>query len=697
MNPAPITSTCPESLLLWRTWFENGQRGLESGDLAHAVEWLREALEHVAADGAHAKIHAITEATLAYAYFRNSQNLAACARDSCATDCVRERYRRVADDHRQRACQHAECALPCLTEKDETTRVALGRAEFVLGMVCDAQHKFELAEGHFTRASQKLQGISGHLVLRAESLRRAFDGAFGTGQFARARARLDDLEQVFDALPDNPPENVSWLLACRAAVLLYVGQYQEADALRPRWQAVHARCAEGRECSLYCAEAHAVFGRARMLMGYYDDAARDFERSGRINDLLSEPSRLLHFDLLLVRAELAARLGEYGCSLAWLACAEPLLVQLEKTYCALICERHVRLCLAKADNYLALGELTAACACYEAARQHAEKQCPGRYLLLVPAWLGIARVHALRSRIPQSLACVRCALECLEQARATVTPEFADAMHALAVAYLLDSKPDEAGPACELALQTLTMSLRTEHPNRAAMLVTLAESLSSQHKAEVALARLDEAESLFERSTPNDLFAIARLLGVRAQALHARRDVGCAGQTIRCAINVWREQERRVTKQRAAEPNAPTGFDQPEKALLYLELALTNVHFGAAPEAAAVLLEFHVQELLRSLKGGNEFAGFELHRLGHRFLKHKLYTEAEWLYALAVGHYASACGEHHPLTVAARDSQQHAVALRDEPWPHDLCACVPWYVPCSARDEEDPCRCHVCA
>ena len=687
---------CPESLLLWRVWFEKGHQALQAKDYPHAVEWLLEALRHVAAQGPNALRHARTQAALGYAYFRNSEHLDDCAEGPCMSDPVRYRYQSVAAAHRQAAYDHAQCALPCLTDSAERTGVARGQAHFVLGMLCLRQRQYEAADKQFELAYYALNPLSSAAELLAEVFVEAFNVSFRTGNHERARFWLVRLEPILDELPPGRPEDLSWLLACKAAVLLHLGRYQQADALRQRWHTVNQRCADGYACSAHCAYALQVFGRARMLMGYYDDATCDLAQSQSIADRLKKPDRLLHFDLLLTRAELARRLGRYGCACQLLAMAEPLLVELERIYGSHLRERLVRMCLVKADFRLALGEFTEACACYESARQRALQDCRGSYLLLAPALLGIARIHTQRSRIQDSLICIRQVLALLEQAKATLTAEMARALHELAFVYVQDNKPDEAEPVCERALQTLAIALRTDHPDSVAVQVTLAESLSSQHKAQRAIDALEVAEHRLQSATPDDLFALARLLLVRAETLHARRDAQSAMCIIKCAINLWVEQERRVRNEFPPPTDPNHCYQHQEKSLLCLELGLLHAFLREPDEAVKAIECCHALKLLRAMKCGQDFAGYELNRLANQFFKHKLYREAAWLYNLAECEYCKACGPQHAYTVAVRKRHADALERLNEPEPQEICACAPWYVPCAERIKENPCRPLAC-
>jgi tetratricopeptide (TPR) repeat protein len=667
----PALSTT-ESALLWHTWFDAGEAALAKAETASAVEWLTEALRYACGCGTNDYRHPLTEATLAYAHFRNAEKLETCSKDSCLPKIRRDRFHQLAEDQRKLACQHASCALPGLTAGGQQVLVARGRAAFVLGSLHMAGGNFAQAASEFATAYQALFNIASQTALVEEILKHQIEVA---NRQADDRALLDAakrLEPLLAKRPDRAAE-MAWLLASKADAYLHYADYQKADDLVARWKRLMARCESAVECSLQCAYALEVFGRARLAMGYYADAECYLKRSAEIQQRLCEPHALIAFRVALARAELLTHRGQFRCAYEQLKLAESLLPRCTETFGAYSAESRVYLFLAKGRWYLAIGQYETAQSNFTCAMNLARQECHCRYYLIVPALVGLARIESERSRPGCALVHVNEALCILDGARALGTAEMAWTLNELAYAYLQDNKIDQAEPACRRALDTLKLSLRAQHPDEVPIRLTRAQSICAQHRSVEALKEVETARDLLSQCCPDDLFSMSRCLRIEGEIHHARRMLDCALELITCADHVWCEQERQI------------GIVHPEKCLITVAAATVYAGKDRADRAEDVLEKAKFCELACQLKLCHEFVAYELNRRGNLFFAHHLYREAAWLYCHAVKEYELQCGPDSANTKAACANHQRACQRIKEGGLCEDCPCVPWFTECLER------------
>jgi tetratricopeptide (TPR) repeat protein len=674
--PLPAPS---DSLFLWSTWFSEGQRALDRRELAAAVEWLGEALKLVAQGGPHDYEHARTQAMLAYAHFRQAEAFDVCGEDACRGKEDRERYCARAIAERDQARHHAACALPRLAGNDKPdTRAARGRAALVLGSLQVAAEQPHEAAASLKIAYEALWRLAGQVALYIETLKRIIETADRLGHYRQVIFYAQRLEDELVGATSRKLE-LAWAVAIQAEMLLYLGEYSQADALHSRWKGAAGECVPRKDCSLLCAYGLCVFGRSRFALGHYNVAEAYLELSIEIFCELKRrclPGHpVLEFEALLAYAELLRRKGEFECAERYLCQAEVLLPICLAQFGAYGPSCAVRFRLAKGHAHLDLGQLEAACKCFLAALDIAEQQCAARYFLVVPCLLGLARIESERGHAGAALAYVNRALCVVQEAKATEAPEMAWTLHELAYAYLQDNKVEEAAPAAFAALGRLAASLRRDHPDEGEIRLTHSQSASSRHQVQLAKTQAERADKLFLSHVGNNLFALSRAMQMRAHILHTQRCLDSAFCLLECAQRVWQAQA------------TPNNVIHPEQALLTLAIATVHAGRGDTKSADKIMTDQKFEKWALQLKGSHEFVGYELHRRANIFFGHRLFAEAEWLYGRAVKEYTKACGPNHPHTCAAREHQKLAACRLAEPPPHEVCACVPWFEPCVERDE----------
>jgi tetratricopeptide (TPR) repeat protein len=432
--------------------------------------------------------------------------------------------------------------------------------------------------------------------------------------------------------------------------------------------------------SAQAAYAHSVVGRARLALGHYDDARRCLCSSRDLFACLPAADELQRLDVLLALAELTQRLGDFTCSEQYLGEAESILDQAEQKFGGYVAERRIHFCQTAARRWLAMGQLEPAQGCFSAALAKAEQNCACHYLIIVPSWLGLARIASEQNLTATALEHVHCALQLLQTSGASMTPEMAWTLHELAFAYVQDNKSDQAQTASENAIRVLGMSLRAGHPDEAAMRLCLASSLLSKHLPERALDEISRAVATLRQFMPCRVFDAARAMRFEAEVHHARRAFDCARFLLECARRLWCEHESRV------------GVVHPERCLFSLQLAALAARRGDAAEIDAALKFDPFLKLAGKYKGAHERVAYEINRRANLVFEHGLLDEARWLYELAVEHYALACGPDHPFTTKARRHAELATKRLTEPGSPELCPCAPCYRPCSL-DKIAPCEC----
>ena len=118
------------SLGLWRTWFDAGLEAIDQRNYTAAAEWLGEALEHIQPAGVHERLHAITQANLAYSLWRLGQEYEERANAECTPPPLRSEFLAHMEERLQAAYPAANAALPKLKfdEQYPPVNLAIARA-----------------------------------------------------------------------------------------------------------------------------------------------------------------------------------------------------------------------------------------------------------------------------------------------------------------------------------------------------------------------------------------------------------------------------------------------------------------------------------------------------------------------------------------------------------------------------------------
>jgi tetratricopeptide (TPR) repeat protein len=274
----------------------------------------------------------------------------------------------------------------------------------------------------------------------------------------------------------------------------------------------------------------------------------------------------------------------------------------------------------------------------------------------------MARTDSETTNWLAAIALANQAVQCLEQRHETIRAEFAWSLHELAVAYVRDDRSREAGPPCEQAINLLGMTLRTGHPDEAAVLLTQAEFWISRRRPDQALIAINRARTLYGQICYRDGFAYARMLRLEAEAHQAEHNSNCAMRCFLSADKIWRNQETQLN------------CSHSEQSLILLGLAVVNVSVGAIHHADMSFAK--LRPMLIALKGNAARAGFELNRRGNLFQMLCLYEEADWLYCRAEQLYCDCYGTNHPFTEQVRANrvtvnQRKAAAMKCPP----MCTC----------------------
>lgn len=686
IDPAESSAVRKASALLRQMWVQPGLDAIERRDYAPAIDWLNEALQHVAAGSEGDLPRAVAQAALGYASYRLGERHAEVACDKCLPQVQRDRASKRAKKARVEACKHASAALPCLRGDDSVAlRVARGRAAFVMAQHHLEKNDFAQASNCFAVAIAAVGGLAEQAVLIEESLKGQFEAEYRRGEYAQSLPPVLALQARLSNQEARRAE-LAWLVACQSELLLLTGRYREADDQVHRWRCLTESLGADGRCSPQTAFGHGVFGRSRLALGHFNEAFDHLRRSHHLLECQPRCDRLHLLDVLLAEADLSVQMGDFVYACQQLAAAHKLLAAAEKKFNShvTVAERRVRYSLIAARRALAMGRYDEARECFQVARQTAEQHCLCRYHLVAPSLLGLARADSEQGLTAEAIALVRCALDCLEQAAATATPEMACTLHELAFAYLQAGKEDEAQPPCESALRLLGMTLRTGHPSEAAMRVTLAQCLAAKHRSDRALEEVMHGREILQSHSPHHAFDVARALRVEAEIVHARASVDCAAGILRCARSLWIDHEAR------------SGAVHPERTLLSLHLAAIHARCGNNAQIDAELKFDPFDELACQFKNSRERLAFEINRRANSFFKHGLFAEAAWQYQLAVDQYSRACGSGHAFTAAAAKHQKLAEARLAEPPPLEVCPCSPYYEKRDPVEESTCCCAPVC-
>ncbi len=660
-----------EAILLWHTWFDAGRSALDQNKLGAAVEWFTEALRYACGCEANDYRRPLSEATLAYAHFRLSEQFDTCACDRCIPRPQRNRFCQLAEEQRKLAEQQANCAFAKIEVTHPELRLAKGRAAFVLANLRMRCGDYSSAASHFVEAFDLLKDVQSQVALVELILKHQIEVAYRLADDDSLLKAAGLLEPLLVAITGRIAE-LAWLLASKADAYLHFASYQRADDLFPRWKRLMARCLYEDQCSLQCAYGLEVFGRARLAMGHYDEAECLLARSAEIQQLLRPPVHpLIAFRVALARGELLNRRGHFRQADEQLTLAESLLPRCHEQYGPYSAESRTYFHSARGRWYLAGGQFDAAMTSFTTALNMARAESDCRYYLIVPALLGLARVESERSRVNCALVHVNEALCILDRANALSTAEAAWTMHELAYAYLQDNKIDQAEPASNRALDTVVLSLRRGHPDEISMRLARAQSLCAQHSSQEALKEVETARALLTKIVPEDFATAARCLRTEAEVYHARRQLSCAKDLLRCASNLWAEHE------------CLFGKTHPERCLITIAYATVFAGEDDTAKASSILIEAQFFEQALRLKLCAEYLGYELNRRGNLFFAHHLYREAFWLYSLAVGQYEHEGQADNPLVVTVRANMQKACDRLAE--IDADCPCVPWHTACKKR------------
>jgi tetratricopeptide (TPR) repeat protein len=406
----------------------------------------------------------------------------------------------------------------------------------------------------------------------------------------------------------------------------------------------------------------ATFGRAKLILGDYDEAGRLLCRSSAVvesrlachvvcPEFLPPYDGSLRFDIVLSRAELALNRGEFIETRELLALA--------LAFTPPWIDRRIRHSLVSARYHFAIGRFGDACSCYKAARAFTDELRPPRYTYVIPAFVGMSHVESETSSWVNSIALATQAIRCLEEINEPISAEMVDALQALAAAYVRDDRSQEAKPLCDRARSLIAMTLKAGHPVEAGIQLLIAEYWISRRHAAEAIVACDRAMTLYNRYSPCDGYAQARVLRIEGEAHLVDRHPRCAAVLFGQALCCWNDQEKRLDCM------------HPEKSLIFLDIALTNISRGAIAEAETQYVM--LKPWLCEFKGNAARAGFELNRRGNLLQALAMYDEADWLYYHAEELYCECYGVSHPFTCQVRANREIVKKRRLEACPP---ACV---------------------
>jgi tetratricopeptide (TPR) repeat protein len=680
MTTPALRASRSESTLLWATWQQYGAAALDRGEYATAITWLSESLAHLQQGGPSDLSHAVTQAHLALAHFRMSLEHEVCAADACLSREHRRRARKRAVRSRTLANNCAQSALPRLRASSaDDVRLARGRAAFVLAKCHFGNAEYGAAASCFNVARDAIAQLGSQSALLTEVLKGLFAANDGAGNY---EAALEDLLHLEPVLASDPLrlEELAWLVASRAQMYIYRGQYREADSSYSRWTFLVGQLDSEGQGSDHAAFGHAVFGRTRLALGYYDDAETQLCRSRTLTLNKAKRHAALLVDVATALGDLAERRGQFACAQQLLRDADERIHFTEKQHGRRLPAARWRWTMASARRWLSLGQFVEACECFTAARSLAEQELGCKYFFFVPPILGLARIESERGAHAAALDLVHCAILALQQAGAMESAEMAATWHELAHAYVQADKSDEAEPACRNAIQLLASALRANHPDEASMRLTLAQILSGKHRARAALDEVRRAGDNLRQHAPCRAFDRARAFRIEAEIELACRSGCCALGILNCARCIWHDEEKALA------------ITHPERALITFDLAAVGKHLPDENLVARILADDDFDLWICRYKCDHERAGYELHRRANMLFEHGLYREAEWAYGKAVEQYTIACGSDHPSTRAAFKHQATAQRRRDEPGLPEVCPCYPGYVPCGVVNDS-PCHC----
>lgn len=650
---AAEAATLPGSLTLWRTWFEKGYSALAENasggpDFEGAVAWLRQALQQIPPGSDTARRGFYAQAHYAWGLFQLADSYRDRARQAeekywaPVPDCRRcspsigswkppvqidpAAALALAQQMSVAAVANAEAALPRLGwDKNRpvinlaTARAAhiVAEASMDLGDTATARERFDLARSYyvyFPGEKTALDTVYGRL----------FSLCYHQCDF---QAALRYLRVLQDRVAQRVGEQewIAKLLACEGDVLLQLCRYREAADLAARWKPLVSNPANDhlRDRAYGCA----VFGRALVIVGRFDEAGEILLRGHCIAATLRPVDLAVRFDLYLATGDLARRLGDFVEAARLLDAA--------RAGAPPDHARQVALLTALGRLDLELGREAESRKCFVEGERVAEKCFGNRPWLLIPPLAGMARLESRSSNWPAAVELARRGLCVLEQRESQPPAELGWMLQELAVACLSDDMSDEAGPVCERAGRQLEMALGSECPELIENCLACADYYLQRGMLDQAREACMQASRTLSGPREGHLLVFARVAVCEGQIFHLEDDHCSARCCIDNAWNAWLDQERTL------------GHEIPDKALILLSLATLEAGEGRDRHADTAFKQLKPSFL--KLKGSSARAGYECNRRGNLFKRLRKFREARWLYKRAFDLYAKECGSDHPF------------------------------------------------